>query len=118
MNWYLEVLKKFAVFNGRARRKEYWMFILFNTIFSIVFSLVDTLLIGSEITSNLYSLVVLVPSIAVGIRRMHDVGKSGWFILIPIYNLILAIREGDKGENEYGQDPKVETVLNNDILDV
>ena len=118
MNWYLEVLKKFAVFNGRARTKEYWMFILFNTMFSIVFSLVDTLLIGNEITSNLYSLVVLVPSIAVGIRRMHDVGKSGWFILIPIYNLILAIREGDKGDNEYGQDPKVGTVLNNDILDL
>jgi len=118
MNWYLEVLKKFAVFNGRARRKEYWMFILFNTMFSIVFSLVDTLLIGNEITSNLYSLVVLVPSIAVGIRRMHDVGKSGWFILIPIYNLILALREGDKGDNEYGKDPKVGTVLSNDILDV
>ena len=117
--YYLNIItKQFSDFKGRARRKEYWMFILFNTIFSIVFSFVDTLLIGSEITSNLYSLVVLVPSIAVGIRRMHDVGKSGWFILIPIYNLILAIREGDKGENEYGQDPKVGTVLNNDILDV
>ena len=106
MNWYLEVLKKFAVFNGRARRKEYWMFILFNTMFSIVFSLVDTLLIGNEITSNLYSLVVLVPSIAVGIRRMHDVGKSGWYILIPIYNLILSVTDSGSGENEYGVNPK------------
>ena len=55
--------------------------------------------------ANLYSLAVLVPSIAVGVRRMHDVGKSGWFLLIPIYNLILAVTEGEKGENEYGQEP-------------
>jgi uncharacterized membrane protein YhaH (DUF805 family) len=56
--------------------------------------------------ANVYSLALLVPSIAVGVRRMHDVGKSGWFILIPIYNLILACTEGTQGENEYGADPK------------
>jgi uncharacterized membrane protein YhaH (DUF805 family) len=52
-------------------------------------------------------LAVLIPSIAVGVRRMHDVGKSGWFLLIPIYNLILALSEGEKGDNKYGPDPKV-----------
>lgn len=56
--------------------------------------------------STVYSLAVLVPSIAVAVRRMHDVNKSGWFILIPIYNLILAVTEGDKGSNQYGPDPK------------
>lgn len=67
--------------------------------------------------SNLYSLAVLVPSLAVAVRRMHDVGKSGWYILIPIYNLILAVTEGDNGPNEYGEDPKNETNQSSDLLD-
>jgi uncharacterized membrane protein YhaH (DUF805 family) len=53
-------------------------------------------------------LAIFIPSIAVGVRRMHDVGKSGWFLLIPIYNLILACTDGVQGDNEYGADPKVE----------
>lgn len=60
------------------------------------------------ILSTIYSLAVIVPSIAVGVRRMHDVGKSGWFILIPIYNLILALTDSNPGENEYGPNPKDE----------
>jgi uncharacterized membrane protein YhaH (DUF805 family) len=56
--------------------------------------------------ASIYSIAVLIPGIAVAIRRMHDVGKSGWFILIPIYNLILAVTEGQRGPNEYGEDPK------------
>jgi len=63
---------------------------------------------GTSILSNIYVLAVLIPGIAVGVRRMHDVDKSGWFLLIPIYNLILACTEGTKGENEYGADPKEE----------
>jgi len=55
---------------------------------------------------TIVTLPLIIPSIAVGVRRMHDVGKSGWFILIPIYNLILAATEGDKGDNQYGPDPK------------
>ncbi len=105
MNYYGEVLKKYAVFSGRARRSEYWYFFLFSTIISIILAFVG-MGIGFERLNNVYSLAVLVPSIAVGVRRMHDVGKSGWFLLIPIYNLILLCTDGTPGDNEYGEDPK------------
>ena len=106
MEWYLKVVKEnYANFDGRARRKEYWMFVLFNTIISIALSVIGGMM-GASILSTIYSLVVLVPSIAVAVRRMHDVGKSGWFILIPIYNLILACTDGDSSDNEYGPSPK------------
>lgn len=107
MKYYLEVLKKYTQFNGRARRKEYWYFFLFNMIFSISLAVIEGAA-GIPFLSNIYSLAVLVPSIAVGVRRMHDVGKSGWYILIPIYNIVLACTEGDRGDNEYGPDPKSE----------
>ncbi len=110
IQWYLKVVKEnYANFNGRARRAEYWNFVLVNVIISIVLSIIDMFLsklIGFNLLSTLYSLAVLVPSIAVGVRRMHDVGKAWWYILIPIYDLILAVTEGDKGSNEYGPDPK------------
>lgn len=76
-----------------------------NCIISITLVIIG-IYIQFPFLSNIYSLIVLIPSIAVGIRRMHDVGKSGWYILIPIYNLILACTEGQYGENEYGEDPK------------
>jgi len=105
MNYYIKVLQNYANFNGRARRKEYWMFVLFNVIITLIltFALQAAGLQGFE---NIYTLGVFIPSLAVAVRRMHDVGKSGWFILIPIYNLILALTEGDVGSNEYGPDPK------------
>ena len=89
MEWYLKVLKEFANFNGRSRRKEYWMFILFNIIISIVLSILDSLL-GlnyGELNTNgvlgsLYSLVILIPTFAVTTRRLHDVNKSGWLLVI------------------------------------
>ena len=105
MNWYLKVLQNYATFSGRARRKEYWMFFLFNMIVSIVINII-AMAIEFELLGSLYSLAVLVPGIAVGVRRMHDVGKSGWFLLIPIYNFILACTDGIQGDNEYGTDPK------------
>lgn len=105
MKWYLEVLKKYAVFQGRARRSEYWYFTLFSLIFAIVLSVIGTY-IGSQLLYALYWLAVFVPSIAVSVRRMHDVDKSGWFILIPIYNLILCCTAGTEGPNQYGSDPK------------
>ena len=107
MNYYLKVLQNYATFSGRARRSEYWYFVLFNFIISFVLGFVGGIM-DTTVLANIYSLVVLIPSIAVGVRRMHDVGKSGWFILIPIYNLILACTEGEKGENEYGIDPRAE----------
>lgn len=105
MNWYLKVLKNYVGFDGRARRKEYWMFFLFNMIICIVLSVIPKI---GESLNSIYSLAILLPSIAVAIRRMHDVGKSGWFILIPFYNLYLCIIEGEKGANQYGEDPKLE----------
>ena len=110
MKWYLTVLKNYVDFNGRARRSEYWYFILFNFLFTILFAVVDSTL-GIEVIGTIYALAVLIPSIAVLVRRMHDVNKSGWFILIPIYNLILACTDGTNGHNEYGADPKRPEIL-------
>jgi uncharacterized membrane protein YhaH (DUF805 family) len=105
MKWYLEVLKKYAVFSGRARRKEYWYFALFYTLFAIVAAFIGVL-IKVPVLYSLFVLAMRVPSVAVGVRRMHDVNKSGWFLLIPIYSLILAFTDGDQGPNRYGSDPK------------
>lgn len=113
MSWYLDVLKKYAVFEGRARRKEYWMFTLFNVIISIILGLIDYYLIGSKVLEYLYSLAVLIPSLAVVVRRLHDIGKKWpWILLclIPIVGqiwlLVLMCTNGDVGDNEFGEDPK------------
>lgn len=105
MNYYLKTLKNYATFSGRARRSEYWFFFLFNAIISVLLNIVGTFL-DLPILGSIYSLGILIPSIAVGIRRMHDVNKSGWFLLIPIYNLVLACTNGTQGENSFGSDPK------------
>jgi len=108
MIWYFTVLLKYADFSGRARRKEYWMFTLFNTIILFLICLIQIVLMNnSQFFLNTYILAILIPSTAVGVRRMHDIGYSGWFILIPIYNLFLFACEGDKDTNEYGTDPKL-----------
>jgi uncharacterized membrane protein YhaH (DUF805 family) len=119
MNWYLQVLKKYAVFSGRARRKEYWMFVLFNIIFAIVAIIFDNILgtaienVGYGLFYILYSLAIIIPAIAVGVRRLHDTEKSGWWLLISLIPLIGAIwlivllaTAGTAGENKYGADPK------------
>ena len=106
MKYYLSVLQNYANFEGRARRKEYWMFFLFNLIFSYSLTFLDLFVLKTGFINLFYSLAVLLPSIAVVVRRMHDVGKSGWYILIPIYNLILAMTEGELTVNEYGPNPK------------
>lgn len=109
-NYYLIVLKKYVEFNGRARRSEYWYFVLFNFIIAVVIGLLDGL-IHSNILSRLYSLAVMIPGIAVSIRRVHDVNKSGWYLLIPFYNLVLVCTKGDTGVNQYGADPKNPALL-------
>ena len=106
MQYFIDVMtKRYAQFTGRARRAEYWYFGLFYFLISMVLAGVAGA-IRMPLLANVASLAFLIPSIAVGVRRMHDVGKSGWFLLIPIYNLILACTEGQHGENEYGADPK------------
>lgn len=107
MNEYVKAFKNFANFEGRASRKEYWMFFLFNLIISYGLQILGVAMKMSflSILGIIYSFVALLPSIAVAIRRMHDVDKSGWFCLIPFYNLILAATAGTPGPNQYGQDP-------------
>ena len=119
MNWYIQVLKKYAVFGGRARRKEYWMFVLFNIIFAVVAVILDNILgtsfqgAGYGLFYLLYGLAVIIPSIAVGVRRLHDTDRSGWWLLIclipiigGIWLIVLLATAGTAGENKYGADPK------------
>lgn len=118
MNWYMAVIKNYAGFSGRARRKEYWMFVLFNAIIAVVLAILDNAMgtmseSGYGILSGLYSLGVLVPSIAVGVRRLHDIGKSGWWLfisLVPligtIWLLVLLATDSQAGTNQYGTNPK------------
>ena len=119
MNWYLKVLKQYADFSGRARRKEYWMFTLFNIIFIVVATVLDNVLglTAGELPYGvfyfLYALAILIPGLAVTVRRLHDVGKSGWMLLVvliplvgAIWLLILEVTDSNPGENQYGQNPK------------
>ncbi len=126
MKWYVHVIKNGFNFSGRARRKEYWMFILFNFLFSAVALSLDTAL-GFNYESqledgtklpygyiySLYTFCMIIPSLAVTVRRLHDVNKSGWYILmslIPLVGGILVfiklVTEGDRGENPHGPNPK------------
>ncbi|MCA0447300.1 MAG: DUF805 domain-containing protein [Bacteroidetes bacterium] len=119
MNWYLKALKQYADFSGRARRTEYWMFLLFNMIFAVFAMILDNMLglTAGELPYGvfyfLYALAVLIPGLAAAVRRLHDVGKSGWMILIAIIPLIgaiwlivLMVTDSYPGENQYGQYPK------------
>ena len=119
MNWYLEVLKKYAVFSGRARRKEYWFFALFNAIIVFALTVIDIsaglydAFAEIGLLSGLYSLAVLLPSIAVSVRRLHDIGRTGWWLLIVfiplvgiIVLLVFAVLDSMPGDNRYGPNPK------------
>jgi uncharacterized membrane protein YhaH (DUF805 family) len=117
MGWYLEVLKKYATFDGRAHRTEFWMFVLVNIVISIGLNIVDAVIgtngeYGGGVLSSIYSLAVLIPTLAVGARRLHDIGKSGWWqliALIPIVGAIVLIvwfaTKGKGGANEHGPNP-------------
>ena len=121
MNWYLEVLNKYAVFSGRARRQEYWMFFLFNFIIISILWVVGRF-VDSQIIGMLYDLAVLIPSIAVLVRRLHDTGRSGWWwfiALIPLIGwivlLLYMLEDGNPGQNQYGANPKEATTEKNRI---
>lgn len=119
MEWYLKVLKQYGDFKGRARRKEYWMFFLYNMLFSMAALMLDNAF-GLNYEGVEYGPIyigygfgMIIPQIAVGVRRLHDLGKSGWWfliILIPfiggIWLLILLATKGQTGENQYGLNPK------------
>jgi uncharacterized membrane protein YhaH (DUF805 family) len=113
MEWYLKVMKNYATFSGRARRKEYWMFFLFNMIFAIVAIVLDFIIGTYFVLYCLYGLAIIIPSLAVTVRRLHDIGKSGGWIfigLIPliggIWLLVLLVTDGTPGDNAYGPSPK------------
>ena len=111
MNWYFQVLKKYAVFSGRARLNEYWMFCLFNILIAVALGFVEGILgiapeSNESILVTIYQLVILLPAIAVGVRRMHDTDHSGWWLLLPIVNLVFAVTEVTRGDNRFGPDPK------------
>lgn len=113
MEWYIRVLKNYVGFEGRARRKEYWMFVLFSIIVSIVLSIIQSILRLEAVLTSLYSLAVLLPSLAVGARRLHDTGRSGWWLLISLIPLIGSIilivfmcQDSESNANRFGPNPK------------
>lgn len=118
MRWYIEGWKRYLDFSGRAQRAAYWYFVLFNVIISFVTNVLDAMLgtysaTGTGILSVLYGLAVLIPSISVGARRLHDTGRSGWWLLIGlvpligwIILLIWVVQDGEPAPNAYGPNPK------------
>lgn len=118
MNWYLDVLKKYATFSGRARRKEYWYFILFNMIVCALLSVIDRSIgtcsdSGIGYLSGIYSVATLIPNIAVSVRRLHDTGRSGWWLLVSLVPVLgslalvfFLVQNSKSGANQYGPDPK------------
>tara|TARA_B100000941_G_scaffold253833_1_gene201703 strand:+ start:583 stop:966 length:384 start_codon:yes stop_codon:yes gene_type:complete len=127
MEWYLKVINSYFDFSGRSRRMEYWMFVLINSIISVFCILLDSMLgtvwsIGYGPIYIGYGLAVFIPGLAVAIRRLHDIGKSGWYYLLfiipiigPIWLIILFVTEGEQGENKYGPNPKNDNFENRDF---
>ncbi len=113
MNWYLDVLKKYAEFSGRARRKEYWMFLLIHIVIAIAIVVIEGMLGSPLIVYTIYMLALLVPSLAVTVRRLHDISKSGWWVLISlvpfvggIILLVFMALDSTPGDNAHGPNPK------------
>ena len=121
MEWYLKPWKKFVDFSGRARRKEYWIFTLINVIIASIITAIFPAattsggMVQPSVVSSIFSLVILLPSLAVAVRRLHDTNRNGWLILIaliPLVGWILVLvwlcTDSNQGENDYGPDPKEE----------
>ena len=119
MNWYLLALKKYAVFSGRSRRKEYWLFFLFNFLITIALLFIDGMVgtfdaqAGIGLFGAIYALGILVPGIAVSVRRLHDTDRSGWWLLIlfipligAIVYLVFTVLDSTPGDNRHGPNPK------------
>jgi len=118
MNWYLDAWKNYINFQGRARRKAYWMFILFNLIALVILGLIESAIglsgqNGYGILTGLYTLAMILPLIALAVRRLHDTGRSGWWILIglvplvgPIVLIVFYVTDSQPGSNQYGPNPK------------
>ena len=115
MSWYTGVFKKYATFDGRARRTEFWMFALFNLLaYAVLLILAVAASKYFFILFAIYFLAIIVPSLAVLVRRLHDIGKPGGWLFIAfvpliggIWLLVLTVTAGNPGPNQYGQDPKL-----------
>lgn len=115
MEYYIDAWKNYVNFQGRARRKAYWLFVLFNFIAAVLLGVIDSILGTDAMLSSIYSLAVFLPSIALGVRRLHDIGRSGWWLLIGliplvgwIVLLVFALTNSQPGVNQYGPNPKGE----------
>ena len=121
MNQFLDVFKKTFVFSGRSRRKEYWLFALDVFIISVVLTIIE-MMAGLEIApdvgllSTIFSLIIFIPSLSVAVRRFHDIGRSGWWlllVLIPVLGwialFVFTLLDSQSGSNEYGPNPKEES---------
>lgn len=118
MKWYLKAISQYADFSGRARRSEYWFFVLFNMIFALIAAFIDAIIgtslgAGTGIIYLIYLLFSFIPGLSVAVRRLHDAGKSGWMYLIilipiigPIWLLVLLFSDSQVGENKWGANPK------------
>lgn len=124
MHWVQTVLKKYAVFGGRAQRAEYWYFMLFYVVAYVVLGLLDGSLTrppeesGTGLLTGVFALALLIPSLAVSVRRLHDTDRSGWWlllILVPLIGaivlLVFTIQDGTQGDNRFGPDPKQQVAL-------
>lgn len=117
MNWYIQILTKYLEFNGSAKRSEYWHFVLFNILISFLIFLISLFIGLWGIISLIYSIAVMIPGIAVSVRRLHDTGQSGWNLLLAFIPLIGAIillvfffQDSADGENKYGVCPKYKSL--------
>lgn len=112
--WYMEALSKYVEFSGRARRKEFWTFVLVNFVISLILSFLDNVIgMGFGFIGMLFSLAIIIPTIAAGVRRLHDIGKEGLWILIGLVPLIgwiimiyFYVQDSEPGSNQYGANPK------------
>jgi uncharacterized membrane protein YhaH (DUF805 family) len=120
MEYFIDAVKNhYFDFQGRARRKAYWLFVLVSVIISIILSVIDGLvtsnIIGIPALGLIFDLAIFLPSLGIAVRRLHDIGKSGWWVLISlipligiIWFIILAATDSEKGSNKYGENPKGE----------
>lgn len=120
MNWYMTAFKKYATFSGRARRKEYWYFVLFNLISLIIINFIDIMIgtfdaaAGIGLLGGLYAVLAFLPTLSVAVRRLHDTGRTGWWLLLYLIPLVGAIvifvflvLDSEPNENKYGNNPKI-----------
>lgn len=118
MDWFIRALQQYAVFQGRARRREYWFFMLFYVLISSFLAVIDSIVgrfdekTGVGLLSGLFTLGVLLPALGVAVRRLHDTGRSGWWLclgIVPLLGtlalLVFALQRGTPGPNAHGPDP-------------